>query len=181
MRLVIELKRDAQPKKVLNLLFKYTAMQSTFGVNMLALVDGKEPRVLAPQEDASAPHRVAARGYHQAHPIRTEEGQERAHILEGLKIALDNLDAVISTIRASRTTESGQGQPAHDVQALRVQAQAILDMRLARLAALERKKIEDEYVGVLKRSATWKTLLATPKKIYGLIKADLQELKDEVR
>lgn len=177
MRLVVELKRDAQPKKVLNLLFKYTTMQSTFGVNMVALVNGNEPRVLGLKK--SLQYHIEWR--YEVITRRTrydlKKAQERAHILEGLKIALDNLDTVISTIRASRTTESAKHNLRTTFKFSDVQAQAILDMRLARLAALERKKIEDEYVGVLKEIAYLEDLLASPRKMYGLIKADLQELK----
>ena len=177
MRLVVELKRDAQPKKVLNLLFKYTTMQSTFGVNMVALVNGNEPRVLGLKK--SLQYHIEWR--YEVITRRTrydlKKAQERAHILEGLKIALDNLDTVISTIRASRTTESAKHNLRTTFKLSDVQAQAILDMRLARLAALERKKIEDEYIGVLKEITYLEDLLASPRKMYGLIKTDLQELK----
>jgi DNA gyrase subunit A len=179
MRLVVELKRDAQPKKMLNLLFKHTAMQSTFGVNMVGLVNGNEPRVLTLKK--SLQHYVDWR--HQVLTRRTrhelKKAQERAHILEGLKIALDNLDAVISTIRASRTTESARSNLREKFKLSEVQAQAILDMRLARLAALERKKIEDEYIAVIKEIAYLEDLLAHPQKIFSLIKGDLKDLKDK--
>jgi DNA gyrase subunit A len=179
MRLVIELKRDAQPKKVLNLLFKYTAMQSTFGVNMLALVNGNEPRVLTLKK--ALQHHVDWRV--EVITKRTQfelrRAQERAHVLEGLKIALDHLDAVIATIRQSRTTESAKGNLREKFKLSDVQAQAILDMRLARLAALERKKIEDEYVEVIKQIGYYEDLLAHPKKIFRLIKDDLKELKEK--
>src|SRR5439155_10543499 len=179
MRLVGGLKRDAQPKKVLNLLFKYTPMQSTFGVNMLALVNGNEPRVLTLKK--SLQHHLDWR--HLVITRRTEyqlrKAQERAHILEGLKIALDNLDAVITTIRQSRTTESAKANLRSQFKLSDVQAQAILDMRLARLAALERKKVEDEYITVIKEIGYYEDLLGHPQKIFGIIKADLKELKDK--
>ena len=179
MRLVVELKRDAQPKKMLNLLFKYTAMQSTFGVNMVALVNGNEPRVLALKK--SLQYYIDWR--HEVITKRTlyelKKAQERAHILEGLKIALDNLDAVIATIRASRTTESAKGNLRTQFKLSEVQAQAILDMRLARLAALERKKLEDEYVSVIKEIGYYEDLLAHPQKMYALIKTDLKDLKEK--
>lgn len=178
MRLVIEMKRDAQPRKVLNLLFKYTAMQSTFGVNMLALVNGNEPRVLPLKK--SLQHHIEWR--HEVITRRTQfelrKAQERAHIIEGLKIALDNLDAVISTIRASRTPDTAKGNLRTTFKLSEVQAQAILDMRLARLAALERKKIEDEYIGVIKEIGYLEDLLAHPGKIFGLIKADLADVRE---
>lgn len=178
MRLVIEMKRDAQPRKVLNLLFKYTAMQSTFGVNMLALVNGNEPRVLPLKK--SLQHHIEWR--HEVITRRTQfelrKAQERAHIIEGLKIALDNLDAVISTIRGSRTPDTAKSNLRTTFKLSEVQAQAILDMRLARLAALERKKIEDEYIAVIKEIGYLEDLLAHPGKIFGLIKADLADLRE---
>jgi DNA gyrase subunit A len=179
MRLVIELKRDAQPKKMLNLLFKYTAMQSTFGVNMVALVNGNEPRVVTLKR---------ALQYHvdwrvQVITRRTrfllKKARERAHILEGLKIALDHLDAVIKTIRDSRTTDSARKNLRDNFKLSEPQAQAILDLRLSRLAALERKKIEDEYVAVIKEIGYLEDLLAKPKKIFGLIKQDLADLREK--
>ncbi|MDQ5825033.1 MAG: DNA gyrase subunit A [Chloroflexota bacterium] len=179
MRLVIELKRDAQPKKVLNLLFKHTAMQSTFGVNMLALVNGNEPRVLTLKK--ALQHHIEWR--QEVITRRTQyelrKAQERAHILEGLKIALDNLDQVISTIRGSRTPDSAKTNLRSTFKFSEVQAQAILDMRLARLAALERAKIENEYIAVIKEIGYLEDLLANPQKRYGLIKQDLAELKEK--
>jgi DNA gyrase subunit A len=179
MRLVIELKREAQPKKVLNLLFKHTAMQSTFGVNMLALVNGNEPRVLTLKK--ALQHHIEWR--QEVITRRTQfelkKAQERAHILEGLKIALDNLDQVISTIRGSRTPESAKSNLRSTFKFSELQAQAILDMRLARLAALERAKIENEYIAVIKEIGYLEDLLAHPQKRYGLIKQDLKELKEK--
>jgi DNA gyrase subunit A len=179
MRLVIELKRDAQPKKVLNLLFKYTAMQSTFGVNMLALVNGNEPRVLTLKKGLQ--HHIEWRQEVITKRTRYElkKAQERAHILEGLKIALDNLDAVIATIRASRTTDTAKANLRTQFKLSEVQAQAILDMRLARLAALERKKIEEEYIAVIKEIGYLEDVLAHPTKVNSLIKADLKDLKEK--
>jgi DNA gyrase subunit A len=179
MRLVIELKRDAQPKKVLNLLFKYTAMQSTFGVNMVALVNGNEPRVLPLKK--SLQYHIDWRHEVISNRSRYElkRARERAHILEGLKIALDNLDAVIATIRASRTTDTAKTNLRTQFKLSDVQAQAILDMRLARLAGLERKKIEDEYVSVIKDIGYLEDLLSHPQKIFSLIKIDLKDLKDK--
>ncbi len=179
MRLVIELKRDAQPRKVLNLLFKHTAMQTTFGVNMLALVEGNEPRVLtlkrALQHHIEWRHEVITRRTR----FELKKAQERAHILEGLKIALDNLDAVINTIRQSRTSDSARNNLRERFKLSEAQAQAILDMRLARLAALERKKVEDEYVAVIKEIGYLEDLLEHPGKIYRLIKADLKEIREK--
>jgi DNA gyrase subunit A len=179
MRLVIELKRDAQPKKILNLLFKYTAMQSTFGVNMVALVNGNEPRIVTLKR--ALQHHVDWRREVLTRRTRYQlkKARERAHVLEGLKIALDHLDAVIRTIRESRTTDSAKKNLRENFKLSDVQAQAILDLRLSRLAALERKKIEDEYVGVIKEIGYLEDLLAKPQKIFGLIKADLADLKEK--
>jgi DNA gyrase subunit A len=175
---VIELKRGAQPKKVLNQLYKYTTLQSTFGINMLALLDG-EPRVL--------PLKRALTAYIEHRRIvitrRTEfdldKARQRAHILEGLRIALGNLDAVIQTIRQSKDAENAREQLIQKFGLSLAQAQAILDMQLRRLAALERQKIEDEYQEVLKTIAVLEDLLANPHKILAVIKDDLQELKTE--
>ncbi len=179
MRIVIELKRDAQPMKVLNNLFKHTALQQTFGVNMLALVEkGTQPRVLtlkrALQEYID--HRVEV--ITRRSQFELERARRRAHILEGLKIALDNIDEVIATIRRSRTTESARNNLMSAFRFSELQAQAILDMRLARLAALERRKIEEEYREVMKEIAYLEALLADPQKILVLIKDDLADLKD---
>jgi DNA gyrase subunit A len=179
MRLVIELKRDAQPKKMLNLLFKYTAMQSTFGVNMVALVNGNEPRVVTLKRSLQYHIDWRVEVITRRTRFQLRKARERAHILEGLKIALDNVDAVIKTIRESRTTESARKNLREMFKLSEVQAQAILDLRLSRLAALERKKIEDEYNAVIKEIAYYEDLLDKPKKIYGLIKADLAELKEK--
>ncbi len=180
MRAVIELKRDAQPMKVLNNLFKHTALQQSFGVNMLALVErGTQPRVLslrrALQEYITHRQEVLTRRTE----FELERAKRRAHVLEGLKIALDNIDAVIQTIRKSRTTDSARQNLMSGFKLSEIQANAILDMRLARLAALERKKIEDEYKEVLKEIAYLESLLADPKKILGLVRDDMAMLKNK--
>ncbi|MBA2758077.1 MAG: DNA gyrase subunit A [Chloroflexia bacterium] len=179
MRMVIELKRDAQPRKVLNNLYKHTALQQTFGVNMLALVErGTQPRVLtlkrALQEFIGHRQEVLTRRTE----FELERAQHRAHILEGLKIALDNIDQVIAIIRKSRTTDSARTNLRREFKFSLVQADAILDMRLARLAALERQKIETEYNEVLAEIARLEALLANPGDILALIKTDLEELKE---
>jgi DNA gyrase subunit A len=178
MRMVIELKRDAQPMKVLNNLYKHSALQQTFGVNMLALVErGSQPRVLtlkrALQEFVN--HRVEV--LTRRTEFELERARRRAHVLEGLKIALDNLDEVIATIRSSRTTENARNNLMNQFTLSEIQANAILDLRLARLAALEREKIEQEYQEVLAEIARLETLLASPQLILGLIKDDMTELK----
>jgi len=176
MRVVIELKREAYPEQVLNNLYKYTAMQSAFFVNMLALVDG-QPKVLSLKEVLQ--HYIDFR-----HVVITRRSKfelkvakERAHILEGLKIALDNLDAVIATIRKSETPEIARQRLMANFSLTQVQAQAILDMQLRRLASLERQKILDEYEQLLKTINYLEELLANPKRIYLLIKGDVADLK----
>jgi DNA gyrase subunit A len=180
MRAVIELKRDAQPMKVLNNLFKHTALQSSFGVNMLALVErGTQPRLLtlkrALQEYISHRQEVITRRT----AFELERARRRAHVLEGLKIALDHIDEVIATIRASRTTESARTNLMKKFTLTEVQASAILDMRLARLAGLERKKIEDELKEVLAEIVRLETLLGDPKLILAVIRGDMVMLKEK--
>jgi DNA gyrase subunit A len=176
--IVVELKRGAQPKKVLNQLYKFTVLQSTFGINMLALLDG-EPRML------SLKRALTAYIEHRQEVItrRTEfdlaKARARAHILEGLRIALSNLDAIIKTIRQSDDVETARNQLMNNFELTEHQAQAILDMQLRRLAALERQKIEDEYREVMQNVAYLEDLLASPDKILGLIKDDLIEIKEE--
>jgi DNA gyrase subunit A len=179
MRIVIELKREAQPRKVLNNLYKHTALQTSFGVNALALVDGEQPRVLTLKRILQLHIEHRQEILTRRTKFELERAKRRAHILEGLKIALDNLDAIIRTIRASRTSESARTNLMKDFKLSEVQATAILDMQLRRLAALERKKIEDEYREVLKEIARLEDLLANPRKILALIKDDLNELKEK--
>jgi DNA gyrase subunit A len=176
MRIYIEIKRDANPHKVLNNLFKHTPMQLAFNMNMLALVDG-QPQTL-PLKSVLV-HYVDHR--RDIVRRRTEfdlgKARSRAHILEGLKIALDNLDAVIRTIRESQDVELARTNLMSRFDLSELQAQAILDMRLARLAALERKKIEDEYLSVIQLIAELEDILANPQRVLGIIKDELAELK----
>ncbi len=178
MSIILELKRSAQPRTVLNQLFKYTQMQSTFGVNMLALVGG-EPRVLTLKKMMAhyIDHRTDVITRRTQHDLA--KGKERAHILEGLRIALENLDEVIATIKGSRTVDSARTNLVRKFKLSPAQAQAILEMQLRRLAALERKRIEDEYTEVIKRIAYLEDLLANPRKILHLIAEDLRGLKKE--
>jgi len=178
MRLVIILKQDAQPKKVLNALYKHTQMQTTFGVNMLALVEGgRQPRLLTLkrllQEYIDHRREVIRR--------RTEfdldKARARAHILEGLKIAIDNLDAVIATIRNSRSRDHARTNLMSGFALSEAQANAILEMQLGRLAALERQRIEEEYREVIQLIGELEDILANPRKILHLIKQDLADLK----
>lgn len=180
MRLVILLKQDAQPKKVLNALYKHTQMQTTFGINMLALVDGgRQPKVLTLkrmlQEYIAHRQEVIRRRTE----YELEKAKARAHILEGLKIALDNIDAIIRTIRESRTTESARNNLVRNFTLTEIQANAILDMQLRRLAALERKKIEDEYNELIKLIASLEDLLVNPRRVLQLIQSDLSTLKEK--
>jgi DNA gyrase subunit A len=180
MRLVVILKQDAQPKKVLNALYKHTQMQTTFGVNMLALVEnGRQPRLLTLkrllQEYVDHRREVIRRRTE----FDLEKARARAHILEGLKIALDNLDAIIQTIRESRTRESARNNLMRNFSLSEAQSNAILEMQLGRLAALERKKIEDEYQEVIKLIGELEDILANPRKVLHLIKEDLKYLRDK--
>ncbi|HEC34250.1 MAG TPA: DNA gyrase subunit A [Chloroflexi bacterium] len=177
MSIVVELKRGAQPRKVLNRLFKYTPLQSTFSVQLLALVGG-EPRLLTLKRalECYVKHRQEVAVRRSRHEL--EHAQARAHVLEGLKIALDHLDAVIAAIRQSPDAETARKRLMERFDLTQVQAQAILDMQLRRLAGLERQKIDQEYEGLIRRIAWLEDLLASPKKILALIRAELVELKE---
>jgi DNA gyrase subunit A len=176
MRMVIEVKRDSNPRSVLNNLFKHTALQAAFNMNMLALVDG-QPQTLPLKSVLQ--HHVAHR--REIVRRRTEydlgRARARAHILEGLKTALDHLDEVIKTIRASADTDVARTNLMTKFDLSELQAQAILDMRLARLAALERKKIEDEYLEVIQLIAELEDILANPARVLAIIKDELLDLK----
>lgn len=178
MSIVIELKRGAQPKKVLNQLYKYTALQSTFGVQILALVDG-EPRTLTLKRALHIfiDHRVQVITRRSQYEL--EKARARAHILEGLLIALANLDDVIQTIRQAADADDAKEKLVGRFQLTEIQAQAILDMQLRRLAALERWKIEEEARQVREQIAYLEDLLASPKKILALIQAEMQELAEK--
>jgi DNA gyrase subunit A len=176
MRIVIEVKRDGSPHTVMQQLFKHTQLQTSFSANMLALVDG-QPQTLGLKRLLE--HYITDR--REVVRRRTEfdlaRAQERAHLLEGLKIALDNLDEVIATIRASADTDAARTALMERFGLTEVQANAILEMQLRRLAALERKKIEDEYEAVIRLIAELEDLLANPRKILTAIKDELTELK----
>ncbi len=178
MRILIELKRDATPESVLNALYKYTAMQSAFNANMLALVD-QQPRILTLK--AFLQHHINHREVVITRRTRFElaKAEARKHILEGLKVALDNLDAVINAIRQSQSAEVALVNLMQQFSLSEEQGKAILDMRLARLAALERSKVEEELRDVLKNIDYYYMLLADINEIRKLIKADLQELKEK--
>jgi len=175
--IVIELKRGAQPKQVLNRLYKYTSLQATFGINMLALLDN-EPRVLPLKRSLTAyiEHRLDVITRRTQYDL--DKARHRAHILEGLRIALGHLDDVIQTIRQSENADAARTELMRKFGLSEVQAQAILDMQLRRLAALERQKIEDEYQEVMQTIAYLEDLLANPQKILSLIKEDLIDVKE---
>jgi len=178
MSIVIELKRGAQPKKVLNQLYKYTSLQTTFGVQMLALVNG-EPRLLPLKKALQIflEHRQLV--ITRRTQFELEKARARAHILEGLTLALNNLDAVIQTIKESPDADTAKERLMKRFKLSELQTQAILDMQLRRLAALERQKIEDEYKQVKGQIAHFEDLLGHPKKILTLIEDDLRELSDK--
>src|SRR6266699_3172769 len=179
MRMVVELKRDANPDSVLNSLFKYTAMQSAFNANMLALVDA-QPRTLTLK--AFLQYYINHREVVITRRTRYElaKAEARKHILEGLIMALDNLDAIIATIRQAQVPEAELNiKLQHQFGFSEVQAKAILDMRLARLSALERSKVEDELKDVLKNISYYQMLLGDIGEIRKLIKAELRELQEK--
>ncbi|CAN5590214.1 DNA gyrase subunit A [soil metagenome] len=177
MRVVIELKRDNIPKVVLNKLFKHTPMQTTFGVNMVALVDGV-PKTLSLREA------IAAYVQHQREVVvrRTKyelrKAEARAHILQGYLIALDNLDAVIELIRAARDRETARTQLVERFELSVIQANAILDLRLAQLTALETDKIKNEYADLVERIRELREILGDEGRVLGLVKEELTEIAD---
>ncbi len=177
MRVVVELKRDAQPPVVLNQLFKHTQMQTTFGVIMLALVNGV-PKVLTLKEVMQhfIDHRMDV--LIRRTKFELDAAERRAHILEGYIIALDNIDAVIDTIKKSRDTETAKNNLMRKFKLSEIQAKAILEMRLQRLTGLERKKIEDEYKEVIKLIEKLKGILGSEEKRYLIIKDELLAIKE---
>jgi DNA gyrase subunit A len=177
MRLVIELKRGALPKVVVNQLYKHTAMQSTFGVNMVALVDGI-PRTLSLREVISAYVSHQREIVVRRTKFELSEKERRAHILEGLLIAIDNLDAVIELIRASRDRESARTELMSCFELTQVQATAILDLRLSQLTALESDEIRSEHTDVVERIKELREILGDEERVLGLIKEELGEIAE---
>lgn len=177
MRIVIELRRDVNPNVVLNNLYKHTALQSNFGINSLALVNG-EPKILNLKEmlEHYLQHQVTVIRRRTEFDLRRAEA--RAHILEGLRIALDHIDDVINLIRSSRTTEEAREGLMNSFQLSEDQAQAILDMRLQRLTGLERDKIESEYQELQQKIAEYKAILADEQLVLNIISEELTEIKD---
>lgn len=176
LRIFIELKRDATPKKILNNLFKHTALQTTFPVNVVALVNGT-PQTLNLKIilEEYLKHRYYVINRRSEYEL--QQAKARLHILEGLKIAVDHIDAVIKTIRQSDTQEDAKKNLMEKFKLSEIQSTAILDMQLRRLAALERQKIEDELLMVRETIAYLEDLLAHPEKILTVIKDELQNLK----
>jgi DNA gyrase subunit A len=178
MSIVIDLKRGAQPKKVLNQLYKFTPLQSTFGVQMLALVDG-EPRLLPLKKALQIfiEHRQTIIVRRSTHDLA--KARARLHILDGYLIALENIDAVIQTIKESSDVDQAKERLMKRFKLSELQAQAILDMQLRRLAALERRKIEEEHKQAKELIAYLEDLLANPKKVLALIQSDLNDMSEK--
>jgi len=178
MRIVVELKRDAQPQVTLNQLYVHTQMQTTFGVILLALVDRK-PRILPLkellQEFVDHRHEVILRRTR----FELDRAEKRAHILEGLKIAIDHIDEIVQLIKKSRNPETAKKSLMKRFNLSEIQAKAILDMRLQRLTGLERKKIEDEYLQIIKEIERMKLILSSKEKQMTLIKDEFERIKDK--
>jgi DNA gyrase subunit A len=187
MRVVVELQRSATPKVVLNQLFKHTPLQATFGFNMLALVPvgerrangsvALEPQVLSLKQllEHFIAHRRDVVTRRTRYDLRKAE--ERAHLLEGYRIALDNIDEVIEIVRASQTTDEAKQRLSARFGLTEVQAQAIVDMRLRTLVGLERKKIEDEYTELIKTIAELQDILRNPRRVGQIVKSETLEIK----
>ena len=178
MRIVIELKRDANPNVILNLLFKHTKMQDTFGVIMLALVDN-EPKILNLKEVLTHYIEFQKEVVTRRTVFELNKAEARAHILEGLKIALDNIDDVIHIIRNSKTSDIAKSTLMERFQLSEKQAQAILEMRLRRLTGLERDKIEEELNEIMQYIEYLNSILADEMKLLGVIKEELIEIKSK--
>lgn len=177
MRMVIEVRKDANANVLLNNLYKQTALQTSFGINLLALVDG-QPKVLNLKQCLKyyLDHQVVV--IRRRTEFELKKAEARAHILEGLRIALDNLDAVISLIRSSRTTDIAREGLMTQFNLSEKQAQAILDMRLQRLTGLEREKIEEEFQNLMQLIAELKAILADEEKVLEIIREELTEIKE---
>ncbi len=178
-RVSIELKKDSYPKKILNQLYKMTPMQTSFNMNMIALVDGIQPRLLNLKQvlEYFIAHRKEVITNRTAYELKIAKA--RAHILEGLTIALDNIDKVIETIKKSPTKEEAHAALMKKFKLSELQASAILEMRLQTLAGLERKKIEDEYKAKLALIEELEGILADPKKVLKIMQDELDEIKEK--
>jgi len=178
MRIAIELKKEAQTRQVLNNLYKYTAMQSSFFINMVALVDA-QPKVINLKEALTSYIDFRFQVITRRSRFELNKARERAHVLEGFRIALSNLDQVIKVIRQSQTVESARADLMAAFTLSQIQSQAILDMPLRRLAKLEQDKITEEYAAVIKNISYLEDLLANPRKILSLVVQDAEELKSK--
>ena len=178
-RIVIDLKKDAYPKKLLNQLYKLTPLQTAFHYNMLALIDGIQPRVLGLQDilNEYIKHRQVV--VRRRTEFELKKAKDRAHILEGLKIALDHIDEVIKTIRASQTTDEAQANLIKQFNLSEIQAKAILAMQLRTLTGLQRQEIENELAELLKLISKLESILANEKEILKIIKTELLEMKKQ--
>ena len=177
-RVVFELKKDAQPKVVLNQLYTFSRLTSTFGINMLALVNN-EPIVLNLKQLVQ--HYISYRQIvvRRRTAFELRKAEERKHILEGLIIALNNIDEVVRKIKASKTVEDAQFMLVHDYALSDIQAKAILDLRLQKLASLEQEKIKQEHTDLLKTITELQSILASEPRIFGIIKEELAKLRQE--
>ncbi|MFP3880215.1 MAG: DNA gyrase subunit A [Dehalococcoidia bacterium] len=178
MRIVIELRKEAQTRQVLNNLYKYTAMQSAFFINMVALLNG-QPEVIGLKEALTSYIDFRFQVITKRSQFELDKAKDRAHILEGFRIALNNVEQVIKIIRQSQTVESARADLMGAFGLSQIQAQAILDMPLRRFAKLEQDKITEEYASVIKNISYLEDLLANPRKVLSLVAQDAQELKSK--
>ncbi|WP_010630852.1 DNA gyrase subunit A [Sporolactobacillus vineae] len=178
MRMVIEVRRDANANVILNNLYKHTGLQTSFGINTLALVDGR-PQVLTLKECLHYYLVFQESVIRRRTQFELKKAEARAHILEGLRIALDHLDEVITLIRNSKTTDIAREGLMSQFSLTEIQAQAILDMRLQRLTGLEREKIQQEYEELIRRIGELKAILADEQKVLHIIRKELREIKDK--
>lgn len=179
-RMVVELKKDAYASKILNQLFKWTSLQTSFHYNMLALVDGIQPRILGLEDILSEYLKHRRLVVRRRTEYELKKAEERAHILAGLKIALDNIDEVIHLIRSSKDYETAKTGLMERFQLSEVQAQAILAMQLRKLTGLDRQAIENELAELLAKIAEYRAILADEQKILDIIKSELAEMKEKL-
>ncbi len=179
-RMVVELKKDAYASKILNQLFKWTSLQTSFHYNMLALVDGIQPRILGLEDILNEYLKHRRLVVRRRTEYELKKAEERAHILAGLKIALDNIDEVIHLIRSSKDYETAKTGLMERFQLSEVQAQAILAMQLRKLTGLDRQAIENELAELLTKIAEYRAILADEQKILDIIKSELAEMKEKL-
>lgn len=179
-RMVVELKKDAYANKILNQLFKWTSLQTSFHYNMLALVDGIQPRILGLEDILNEYLKHRRLVVRRRTEYELKKAEERAHILAGLKIALDNIDEVIHLIRSSKDYEAAKTGLMERFQLSEVQAQAILAMQLRKLTGLDRQAIENELAELLAKIAEYQAILADEQKILDIIKSELAEMKEKL-